>query len=125
MGGGGAGRFVQTGGTNTIAGALRLGGSNLIGYTSDGTYELRGGELSAGSLHVGHHSTGRFLQSGGTATVSDTSSLGYSYGAVYVGSSGGSDGTYELSGGQLAAGSEYVGYEGTGQFIQTDNLFIG
>ena len=53
-----------------------------------------------------------FSQTGGTNIISSELRLGYD--------SGSTSGTYNLSGtGQLSAGSEYIGYQGTGTFMQT------
>ena len=60
----GTGNFTQSGGTNTISGALMLGGS------SSGTYSLSSsGLLSAPAEYVGDSGPGNFTQSGGTNTI--------------------------------------------------------
>ena len=64
VGYGGTGTFTQTGGTNTISGALLLGESN-----GSGTYNLAsGGQLSADTIELGPGPS-HFNQSGGTVTA--------------------------------------------------------
>jgi len=116
----GSGTFIQTGGTNTSTDSLYLG----YGSNSSGNYELSGnGILNVGtgthhySEYIGFSGTGTFTQTGGTHTV-----------GVYLtlGNSGGSVGTYDLSGdGVLTVGvpgvisCEFIGVSGTGLFRQT------
>jgi len=140
--------FTQTGGAVTAE-------YEILGYSSTGTYDQSGGthqittylsiaqgfgtvgqySLSDGSLTVGTYEIvgrgngpGSFVQSGGTHTVGTDLYLGR-----YTGPIGG--GTYNLSGAasQLTVtGSEYLGYENTGVFTQSDgthqvsdDLFLG
>lgn len=116
----GAGTFTQIGGTNTILGGSATGGDpdfggqrsitigNLAG--SNGTYELRGGSLSAQYESLGYNSTGTFIHTAGT---NDCHWL--VLGDEYLG-----NGTYQLSGtGQLSANDVWVGFEKTGLFQQT------
>ena len=120
----GTGTFTQSGGTNNY-----LYGPLYLGYNagSSGTYILSGsGQVSANNNeYVGYSGTGTFTQSGGTNSIGSY----YSLGSLYLGNNAGSSGTYNLSGsGQLSAGSEYVGYSGTGTFTQsggTNNYFYG
>ncbi|MBN2476233.1 MAG: hypothetical protein JXB62_16595 [Pirellulales bacterium] len=105
----GTGRFVQSGGVNTVVGEARIG-TNLA--SSLGTYELSGdGQLHAGDLFVGHsRATGEFVQSGGANAITRN---------LYVGEDEG-HGTYRLSGGELSSVNQYVGYHrGTGLFVHT------
>lgn len=101
----GVGDFVQSGGTNTVAGELVLG--KLAG--SDGTYELSGtGTLSAGFVSVGYRGAGWFEHSSGSHLVQE---------AVYLGDTEDGNGTYEISGsGSLVAAGLKVGVSGTGSF---------
>ena len=129
------GTFVQSGGRNTVTGALTIGYSDYCYADHNpfaGRYELSGtGELIVGGDEIlGHHnsdypcadSTAEFIQSGGTHTVS----------FLYVGynSSIGTH-TYRMSGGTLTAVKLWVGYQGNGEFYQTngsvtaDNLDLG
>ena len=118
VGDSGPGRSPNPGGTNNIGsnGTLYL----ATGYVAPtGSYDLGGsGRLSAYDECVGYSGTGTFTQSGGTNDVSSTNA------AIYLGGSLGgspiSSGNYNLSGsGFLAAYNEYVGYVGTGSFMQS------
>ncbi|MGD0767930.1 MAG: hypothetical protein ABSB42_07005 [Tepidisphaeraceae bacterium] len=89
-------------------------GTNTLSMTSSGTY------LAAGNEYIGDSNSstlpgwGVLIQSLGTNAVSNGLYLGY-YGAD-------DRGTYSLGGtGVLSAGSEYVGYNGTGSFTQSNN----
>jgi hypothetical protein len=98
----GTGTFVQTGGANTVAGALHIG----RGATGTGTYELGGtGELWAQHEYIGYYGTGTMTQTGGTHTVGID---------LRIGHKDGSQGTYNLSGGSLEAGTLVVGGAGRG-----------
>jgi hypothetical protein len=109
----GTGSFTQYGGTNTVAAYLGLGTGVPA---SSGSYTLVSGSLSASgfgaALDVGLVGTGTFTQFGGGNTIS---------GSLYIGHQSGSNGTYSLSGGSLSlsSGSMYVGYSGTGNFLQS------
>ena len=94
-----------------------------------GTYHLGGtGSISSNYQYIGYSGTGCFTQSGGSNLI---------YQTLYLGYNPGSSGTYLLLGG-LCGGtfdpklSEYIGYSGTGTFIQnqgdnlkTEKLFLG
>ncbi len=116
----GTGSFSQTAGSNTNL-FLYLG----YGTADSGSYGLGGGAtLSTGaSQYVGYSGTGNFTQTGGSNTV-------ISGGALYLGYNTGSSGTYNLSGkAQLIGASyfgepEYVGYSGSGSFIQSGGTNI-
>ena len=97
-------QYALSGGSLTINGSL----------TNEGTYVLSGGTLQAGYLNVGSLGTGVFTQSGGSNSL----------GALYLGNHSTDYGTYNLTGnvtaaGSLSAATEYVGYSGTGAFIQS------
>lgn len=107
---GGTGIFTQSGGTHTVSDTLFIGLGGL------GTYNLNAGSLSTKSESIGSSiyrfsvetgGTGIFTQSGGTHTVSDILSIG---------NGEASTGKYDLSAGNLSAGSEHI-YSGT--FNQT------
>ena len=91
------GTFIQSGGTNSVAGSL----------FSDGTYGLSGGLLSAGS-----ESIGSFVQSGGTNSVAVS--------LIIV-----SGGTYGLSGGFLSGADVVIDPPNSVAFIPGGTLRIG
>jgi hypothetical protein len=114
VGSGGSGNLIQTGGSARASNHFSVG--DQPGGT--GTYSLSGnGTLSAGYGDVGYEGIGIFTQSGGTNTIASDLYLGGTF------SGGGGTGTYTLSGtGSLsvsANGAEYVGYAGSGSFVQT------
>ena len=122
----GNGIYNQTGGTAS------LGGQGIfVGYTNgaSGTVNLSGGTFtvpgSAGAEFVGFSGTGVFNQSGGTNAIPNGGLGSINYGSLYLGYNAGSVGTYNLSGGMLAATGvvqiilEVVGNNGTGYFNQT------
>ncbi len=78
-----------------------------------GTAVIAGGDGQSEQLRLGSSDTGSVLQSGGTNTISN---------CMYLGKESGSQGTYELSEGQLTASDEKVGYGGMGTFTQTGGL---
>ncbi len=102
------GTFLQSGGTNTILGQLRIGD----GYGATGTYDLSDtGIVDAGAEFIGYYGNGVFYQSGGTNGVDRQ---------LLIGRSTTGDGSYQLSGdGYLVAYQEVVGVEGKGRFIQS------
>jgi hypothetical protein len=116
----GSGTFRQTGGTNTVASWLCLGGMP----TAAGVYELGGtAELSANAEYVGLYGRGVFTQSGGVNGVTMT---------LFVDGMSGLDSSYTLASGQVSSGSTYVGFGGAGTFTQsggnhtvTNELVIG
>jgi fibronectin-binding autotransporter adhesin len=121
-----AGAFTQSAGAASCTN-LALG----VNPNSNGTYNLTGGslytawgELIGTAFNIAGNSpteggSGVFNQSGGTNTAASiTNYTGYE--ALYVGYYNGATGTYNLSGsGLLSAGTEFVGYYGTGTFNQT------
>ena len=118
IGQGGAGLFVQTGGTHTI-GSPGFGGELYISYAGgSGSYSLGGaGVLSAADETVGEGGAGAFNQSGGTNTVTNFGLLLGNF--PYSNCSG----TYTLTGfGVLSSPNEEVGNEGRGAFIQSGGL---
>ncbi len=109
----GSGIFTQTGGTHSI--------TNSLTVNNQGTYNLNGGTLSAGTVTV--NSGGRFYQDGGNATLiapfftlnGGTHTVS---GNLYI--DPGAIGSYTLSSGTLQGASvEFVGYNGTGTLTQT------
>jgi fibronectin-binding autotransporter adhesin len=126
IGNNGTGAFTQTGGANSAAGNVAVGGYTLTGA---GTYTISGGLLSVGNLlYVGEIGPGTFTQSGNSIVA-----------AGQVGPNGGlvigeqASGAYTLNGGELTVGNSattapgYVatvlGYYGTGSFTQTAGAF--
>lgn len=79
----------------TAAGALSIGSS--VTFTDNN------------SFYLGYNAIGNAAQGGGTLAVH----------SLYLGFNPGSSGTYSLSTGSLSAGTEYVGYSGSGAFTQT------
>ncbi len=140
------GIMLQTGGTNTISGDLRIGDADYCygGNPSApgiGRYELGGtGSVTVeGDEFIGSDGTiacsasrGDFIQSGGTHTAANLYIGNHSPGEyvqsggttivqsfLYVGNTPGSTGAYEITNGQLSAMKAWVGYEGTGEFTHT------
>ncbi|MGD0138521.1 MAG: dockerin type I repeat-containing protein [Tepidisphaeraceae bacterium] len=134
----GTGLFSQSGGT-VNAGTLSVGGGVDSETSGNGTYSLSGtGTLSiwsvvfegpnlgihpassgpaAGEELIGDYGPGTFIQTGGTNSLD-------SYSSLYLGVNTGISGYYSLSSTSSAStltvgNSEYVGYAGTGTFIQT------
>lgn len=102
------GVFTQSGGSNAVTAALRVGSE----AGSSGTYKLTGGTVSGPNTVVGRYGTGAFVQDGGTHRP-DYLYLGY-----YAGSSG----SYSLGGGALEAGTEFIGEASMGTFTQTGGV---
>jgi fibronectin-binding autotransporter adhesin len=128
----GFGSFVQNGDAtvNTVNGDLVLATEPLPSYQTDavhprtGTYELIAGELNTINTIVSQKGIGRFIQSGGSHNISGSLTLGEQYTTIgYDGNvafGGASQGTYDLSGGQLTvANNEWIGKQGTGSFTQS------
>ena len=149
----GVGVFNQSGGTNTVTqglGGLAIGGGGGPYEGGLGTYNLSGGVLTVSNTAVGYYGNGTFVQTGGIhKSIGFGIGVGFGPGTVgnyqqsagsttiagtlWLGFDSSAQGTYTLSGtGQLAAGTEYVGYYGSGTFNQsggthtvTDTLNIG
>jgi fibronectin-binding autotransporter adhesin len=107
----GKGTLVQTGGTNTIANNLNLGGNSL----TLGTYNLsNSGQLFANNENIGVSGTGTFSQTGGMNSVTSF---------LYLGENSNSTGTYNLSDtAQLFANIECIGQYGRGTFNQSGGI---
>lgn len=108
VGDGGYGSFLQSGGTTTLSGNLRMGtrASDYYSY-----YFLSGnGTLQANFEYIGESGKARFSQSDSTAnTVRTTLALGFN-------STG--NGTYVLNQGTLNTKYTVVGFYGKGEFAQ-------
>ncbi len=120
------GVFTQTGGTHEIVNTLRLG----IYPRGEGSYTLQSGSLSATEMSLGMAGRGAFSQEGGSVTLSGSLFLGSRLEAMEPFAPG--TGSYSLSGGNLEAANEYVGYAGAGSFNHTrgrntisDYLYVG
>ncbi len=140
------GTFTQSGGTHTVNNDLYLGKNS----GSHGEYNLNGGQLivhgnikaDAGSgifsieggvlnvdgnitldeWRIGYNSTGEYTQTEGVNSVT----------TLRIGKFAGSDGRYNLSGGNLNSGLVEIGPSGIGKFINTggthsmnNNLYVG
>ncbi len=91
----GDGTMIQTGGTNSVVLNLRIG----YDVSSQGSYDLSGGQLTTTGTIVGQRGTGDFKQSAGsTHTVKNSLSVGQA-----------GQGSYTLNGGTLTAQKEYLG----------------
>ena len=104
-----SGTFSHCGGTNRVSGSLN----------NDGVYNLSGSALLAASdENVGYSGTGVFTQSGGTNMA----------GALCLGYSSGSSGTYNLNGGllnvtALSRGSGAAAFNCSGGTLQAGSGF--
>ena len=105
--------FITSAATATVSTA----GATCNNLRLDSAVGAAALQLTAGSLYttnqyVGYSGTGVLSQSGGTNSLSNGLCLGYGTGA---------NGSYNLTGGSLAAsaGSEVVGGSGTGTFTQS------
>jgi autotransporter-associated beta strand protein len=127
VGNSGVGSFQQEGGNNVFGYALQLG----VSADANGIYNLSGGELTCAYLGgpetIGYGGTGSFTQTNGYNYVAfqDRRNNPDSDATLYLGYSAGANGIYNLLGGYLLTGStqgnthEYIGYSGTGTFVQT------
>jgi autotransporter-associated beta strand protein len=116
IGAAGSGIFNQSGGTNNAVTVFL--GFNESGPSSDGTYNLSGGQLFTQYLSVGYRGTGTFNQSGGTNTISRGLTLANT--TPY--------GTYNLTGGTLivpsiTSGSEQAAFNFGGGTLQANGAF--
>lgn len=112
---GGAGVFIQDGGTHTVDN-LSLGL-----FDGDGSYTLNGGTLDVGNI-VNGTGNASFILNRGTLNLAggsmdvDSFDIGYAFG---------SDGRFTLNQGEnLTAGSESIGATGTGAFVQNGGTHI-
>jgi autotransporter-associated beta strand protein len=115
-----------SGGTINLNNGLSLAGTGNVSLgngsltINDSASGMSGGSLSALYQYVGNHGSGKFLQSGGTASI---------FSNLYLGYAAGDNGTYVLSGtstfqtyGGGYGTSEYVGYSGSGTFTQSGGV---
>ncbi len=110
---------VFNGGTASITTTADACSNLSLGSTAgSGSIQMYGGMLNVGNaVAVGYSGTGNFSQSGGTSTIAR---------GLTIGAGSGSNGSYTLSGGSLAAAvgvydaGETIGsYYGTGLFTQS------
>ena len=84
-----------------------------------------GGAVSTPSLEIGTTgSAGQAIQTGGLNQIYTSGfspSQPYS-GPLYLGYNSGSTGAYQLNGGTLTSGTQYVGYSGAGSFTQSGGV---
>ncbi|MDP9174241.1 MAG: hypothetical protein M3O30_10310 [Planctomycetota bacterium] len=115
IGANGVGVFNQSGGSNSQGNSMP--GTIYLGYSagSNGTYTLSGGNFYFGTQYIGYSGTGYFNQSTSTNSYNGVPNLIN----LSLGENFGSSGTYTLSGGQLNAISEEIGFNGVGNFIQS------
>jgi len=107
----GTGQFLHNDGNNLIQRDLFVGynpGSNGLYIMWAVTSNLMGG-FAVKCTTIGHYGNGVFEHHNGTHTVRGNLKIGAEYG---------SNGSYEFHDGNLSADSEYIGYSGTGTFIQ-------
>jgi hypothetical protein len=119
IGGSGFGTFSQTNGAHSVGGGSTGGsiylGGNALGGSGAGTYFLSGGTLSVQDTeYVGYSGSGTFNQSGGVNTA-----LAIELGTNSNGTSPASVGTYNLTGGTLSVGTEFIAVNGAGTFNQS------
>jgi len=107
----GQGAILQTAGTNN--GGTGLGLTLNLGYntTDTGQYTLQGGVLNALTENIGDFGTGIFTQTSGTNTTK----------GLTLSTEGGSNGTYNLTGGTLTV-SNNIALNGNGTTGGTFNL---
>ena len=98
----GFGQFTQSAGTHTVTGTLTMGYS---GWESSGTYDLDGGTLQADAEIVGKGAQGVFNQTGGTNTVAAMLTIADREEEEGEEPGGWAQGTYNLAGGALTAGT--------------------
>lgn len=104
----GSGEFVQDSGSITVNTGL------LVGYITNGSYDLNGGTVSASYEVIGGTGSGVFRQDGGSNSVANGLRLGQG-GGPSVGNSG----VYFLAAGSLTAGLETVGDASAGEIAQS------
>ena len=109
------GVFNQSGGINSSR-TLEIGHSES---SSGSGYYLSGGTLNANSFTVGNSGTGVFGHTGGTSRI-DELTLGWTAGGSGTYTLNGLDGTGFTT--SLTAGTEYIGFSGTGVFDQVSSF---
>ena len=106
----GSGYFTQTGGTNSSPVDLNVGDGGVASYS------LSGGLVSTLELSVGGVKNGSFTQTGGRVLAGG----GPSIALLVFGNTSSYPATYNLQSGLLSVtGQDYIGYLGTGNFVQS------
>ncbi|MFQ5588008.1 MAG: PEP-CTERM sorting domain-containing protein [Nitrospiria bacterium] len=143
----GEGEYFFSGGVLNVGDTLYLGDDDR---NTDGLFEMRGGELNSSSEQIGDEGFGRFEQTSGVHSVAGDVSIGQEDrgsgeyeltgdgtlnigGTLYLGDdSPDTRGLFEMFSGQLNTGSEQIGDEGVGRFLQeggvhhvSDTLYLG
>ncbi|MGB2821848.1 MAG: PEP-CTERM sorting domain-containing protein [Phycisphaerae bacterium] len=99
--------FIQSGGThntNTLYVSLKVVEPWDPNSKGVGTYELRGGDLNSGDVRIRDYNVGLIRQTGGRHEVTND---------IMISGGDGSEGTYELTGGELVVGGQICKGEGT------------
>ena len=115
----GAGTFVQSGGLNIPWNAStpqNLNSTLVLGFWSQGNYQLSGGSLEAELQYIGQGAPGVFTQTGGTNGNAKQPPI------LYIGTNVAGTpytGTYNLQGGLLQTGVQNLGSAGAGIFNQS------
>ena len=92
----GSGRFVQSGGTNSLD-ILSLSGD----VSGQGAYDLQGGQLIGGDEYLAHYNnSAAFRQTGGTNNATRS---------LWIGQGPGTTASYELDDGLLRVPYEFIG----------------
>jgi len=105
-----AGTVIQEGADSQVTAGNTVG---IGGTRGEGTYELRGGSLSATGVVVGLHGNGRMIQTGGQVNVS---------GALVLGQQPDARGTYRLDAGTILAPNQVLGFTGRAEFNQNGGV---
>ena len=109
---------------NLTNGIVYLSGTNYIGYSGTGTFNMVGGTLTNNGLYIGvqNNSVGVLNQSGGAITNSSAAGIG----RFDLGYTAGAQGTYNLSGGSFYQATNYiaVGLSGNGTINQTNGTLV-
>src|SRR5205814_10422157 len=111
----GPGNFIQSAGTNIVAGSLTISSSG-----GAGTYTLNGGTLNATTMTINSNGklnlnagtnlfASNIIQQGGLMTVAARQALRVGNAAA---------GSYTINGGTISTPTIYVGYDSTGTFLQ-------
>ncbi len=117
IGDGGMGVATQTGGLFSVTTHLYMG---INSPGAQGTYRLKGGQLSVGSNIFGGAGTGTLILDGGTLTVSGTI---INVNNLILGDETGRTGSYALASGKtLTVTDHYLGNNGTGNFTQSGGI---
>jgi hypothetical protein len=130
----GAGTFIQSAGTHSVAAFLVLGNNagSLGTYNQSGGVNTDGGLIlgasagGSGSYNLSNSASltalggGEFIGQAGAGAFNQTGGDHFVEAPMYLGYAAGGSGSYTLSGGHLTlSGNETIGYAGAGSFTQT------